>query len=392
MLRPLLLLLALPLLAVACGDPVATDPPRTPDPVIPGGEVIEDGIVSEAATFRLVRVASGLSNPWGLAFLPDGRMLVTERAGRMHLVENGRLSSLSGLPAIAAQGQGGLLDVQLHPDYEANGWIYFTYSEPGDGGAGTALARARLDGTALTDLEVLYTQARKTGRGQHFGSRIGFLADGTVLFTIGDRGEMERAQDLRDSAGSTIRLTEDGGIPPDNPFVGRDDVRPELYTVGNRNSQGMAIHPETGEVWQTEHGPRGGDELNLIRPGLNYGWPTVSEGADYRTQEPIGVPHSRHPEFEPPVEVWTPSIAPSGTAFYLGDAFPGWRGNLFVGALVFQQVRRVELSGGRVTHQEVLLEGRIGRIRYVTVGPDGYVYLLNDEGQAGIYRLEPSDA
>jgi len=401
---PRLALLLLPALLLACrAEPVRTDAApagartasaegdRSAAPPA-GGTVVADRVASEAATFRLVRVASGLSNPWGLAFLPDGRMLVTERAGRMHLVEDGRLTRLSGLPEIAAQGQGGLLDVKAHPDYASNGWIYFTYSEPGPGGAGTALARARLDGTTLTGLEVLYSQDRKTGRGQHFGSRIGFPGDGTVLFTIGDRGEMDRAQDLSDSAGATIRLAEDGSIPPDNPFVGRDGVRPELYTVGNRNAQGMAIHPQTGEVWQTEHGPRGGDELNLIRPGLNYGWPVVSEGADYRTRRPIGVPHSRHPEFEAPVEVWTPSIAPSGTVFYFGEAFPGWRGNLFVGALVHQKLVRVVLDGGRVTHQEVLLEREIGRIRYVTVGPDGYVYLLNDERDAGIYRLEPVGA
>lgn len=357
----------------------------------PAGEVIEPRIQTETETVRLVRLVGNLAHPWGVAFLPEGRMVVTERGGRMLLVDGETVREITGVPEVVARGQGGLLDVVAHPDVASNGWIYFTYAAPGEGGAGTALARARLDGTTLTDLEVLYTMPRKTERVHHFGSRIAFPGDGTVLFTIGDRGEMQRAQDLMDPAGSTIRLTEDGGIPPDNPFVGRDDALPELFTVGNRNSQGMAIDPATGRIWQTEHGPRGGDELNLIRPGRNYGWPIVSEGADYRTREPIGVPHRARPEFEAPVAVWTPSIAVSGTAFYDGNAFPSWRGNLLVGGLALQQVRRVVLDGERVVHQETLLEGRIGRIRDVRVGPDGLVYLLTDLARGGLYRLEPVD-
>lgn len=388
----------LPVVAFALALGLAACEPEqvAPDdvPAVPATETAADHhgdpIQSEEATFHLVEVASGLSNPWGLEFLPDGRMIVTERGGTMSLVENGELTPIQGLPDIRAERQGGLLDVRLHPDYADNGWIYFTYAAPGDGGIGTELARARLQGNSLVDLEVLYSMEPKTSAGQHFGSRIAFPGDGTVLFTIGDRGDMDRAQDLMDPAGSTLRLNEDGSIPDDNPFVGRDDALPELYTVGNRNSQGMAIHPETGVIWQTEHGPRGGDELNMIEPGNNYGWPEVTFGLDYRTQEQIGQRHDETDAYVAPVEYWTPAIAPSGTMFYTGDSFPGWRGNLFIGSLSREHLIRVVLDGQRVTHQEDLLEDAIGRIRYVAQGPDGFIYLLNDQSDAGIFRLEPA--
>lgn len=377
------------LFGAGCHAEVAPDTDRERPPEIPGGEVILERVESEEETFRLVRVAAELANPWGLAFLRDGRLLVTERAGRMSVVADGQVTRLTGLPEIQAAGQGGLLDVALHPDHQTNGWIYFTYSAPGPGGVGTALARARLDGYALVDLEVLYSMEPKTQAGQHFGSRIAFLNDGTLLFTIGDRGATQRAQDTMDPAGSTIRLRDDGSIPEDNPFVGRDGYLAELFTVGNRNSQGMAVHPETGEIWQTDHGPRGGDELNLIRPGLNYGWPEASWGRDYRTGEQIGVTPPEAPQFEPPIEFWTPAIGPSGTMFYAGAAFPNWRGNLFIGSLVQQKLLRVVLDGHTVTHQEALLDGAIGRIRHVTQSPDGYIYLLTDAPQGGVYRIEP---
>ena len=354
-------------------------------------DVVSERVESEDATFQIVRVASGLERPWGLEFLPDGRMLVTERPGRMSIVDGGDVAPLSGLPEIGPVGQGGLLDVRLHPDYETNGWIYFAYSDPGDGGVGTAIARARLDGTELTDLETLYSMEPKTGAGAHFGSRILFLGDGTFLFTIGDRGQPDRAQDTMDPAGSTLRLTDDGNIPEDNPFVGQDGYLPELYTVGNRNSQGMAIHPGTGAVWQTEHGPRGGDELNLIRAGENYGWPEATWGRDYRTRAQIGVTPDEAPQFVAPVTHWTPAIAPSGTTFYTGDQFPGWRGSLFVGSLSREALIRVVLDGEEVQRYEQLLDGQIGRIRYVTQGPDGYLYLLQDDPDGGIYRLEPAE-
>jgi aldose sugar dehydrogenase len=397
----LLLVLLLPLVATitACEvdttEPVESAPRATPVAVDEGvqhfggpGEVIEERIESEEATYRLVRVVGGLENPWGLTFLPEGRLLVTERGGRMSIVENGTLTQVTGLPEIRAEGQGGLLDVVLHPDYGSNGWIYFTYSAPGPGGMGTELARARLEGTALVDLETLYSMEPKTDRRQHFGSRIVFLGDGTLLFTIGDRGEMERAQDPADPAGSTIRINEDGGIPGDNPFAGEANALPELYTIGNRNSQGMAVDAQ-GNVWQTEHGPRGGDELNLIRPGNNYGWPEATYGLDYRTQEQIGVRPDETGAFVEPVTWWTPAIAPSGLAYYDGDAFPAWRGNLLAGSLTQQKVIRIVLDGQTVTHQEDLIQGRIGRIRDVRQGPDGFIYVINDVSDAGIYRLEP---
>jgi aldose sugar dehydrogenase len=368
-------------------EPQNADPGTISPP--PAEEVVLERVESEEEVFRLVRVTGGLERPWGMAFLPDGSIVVTERSGRMSVLQEGQLTQLEGLPEIRAAGQGGLLDVAVHPDYDANGWIYFTYSAGGEGGSGTALARARLDGARLVDLEVLYSMDRKTGAGAHFGSRILFLDDGTLLLTIGDRGAAERAQDPMDAAGSTIRLNDDGSIPADNPFVGQDGHLPELYTIGNRNSQGMDIHPQTRDVWQSEHGPRGGDELNLILPGRNYGWPEATWGRDYRTQEQIGVIPSEAPQFEDPVHHWTPAIAPSGTAFYSGDSFPNWRNDLFIGSLVQQKLVRVVLDGRQVTHEEDLLEGAIDRIRYVTQGPDGLIYLLNDRPAGGIYRIEP---
>ncbi|CAN5498850.1 PQQ-dependent sugar dehydrogenase [soil metagenome] len=391
---PLLLALALtfPLLAATC-ESNRSAPPAVENgaagPTAADGEIIQRRVESEEATFRIVRVQSGLTNPWGLEFLSDGRMLVTERAGRMSIVEGGQSTEITGLPDVNEHGQGGLLDVRLHPDYDTNGWVYFTFSHQDDGGYGTAIARGRLDGNTMVDVEIIYSMPNKTNTRQHFGSRITFMNDGTVLFTIGDRGQGDRAQDLMDPAGSTIRINDDGSIPQDNPFIGRSDALPELYTAGNRNSQGMDIHPQTGVVWQTEHGPRGGDELNRIVPGANYGWPVVSEGADYRTRQPIGASHEDRPEFEAPTLVWTPSIATSGTHFYTGDAFPAWQNNLFVGGLAMEQVRRIVLDGDQVTHQETLLEGAIGRIRDIRQGPDGFLYLLTDEGDGGIYRLEP---
>jgi aldose sugar dehydrogenase len=376
-------------LTLACADAARIDDNYEVDRPDSRYEVVINRVDSEKATFRVVRVTGGLANPWGLAFLPDGRKLVNEREGRLHLVEDGQTTAVTNLPDIRDHGQGGFLDITLHPDYGRNGWIYFVYAGPTGAGVGTHLSRARLDGTSLTDYERLYTLEPKTNARVHFGSRINFLDDGTLLFTIGDRGNGPRAQDLRDAAGSTIRLNDDGSIPQDNPFVGREDALPELYTVGNRNSQGMAIHPQTGDVWQTEHGPRGGDELNLIRPGANYGWPEASWGRDYRTGEQIGVPHDQAEDYEEPVEYWVPAIAPSGLVFYEGDAFPQWQNHLFAGSLVQRKLIRIELDGHDVTHQEYLLQGQIGRIRDVLNGPDGYIYILTDEGDGGIYRLEP---
>ncbi|TVR68933.1 MAG: PQQ-dependent sugar dehydrogenase [Spirochaetaceae bacterium] len=352
------------------------------------GRMLSRSEAHEAGTLRIEQVARGLENPWALTPLPDGRMLVTERPGRMHTFDGSTLTPVDGLPGVAPMGQGGLLDVIAHPRFSRNGLIFITYSEPGNGGAGTAVARARLQGNSLREVETIFSLEPKTGRGQHFGSRLAFLPDETLLLTIGDRGWPDSAQDTMDHAGSTLRLNIDGTVPEDNPFLDRDGYRPELYTIGNRNSQGMTVHPETGTVWQSEHGPRGGDELNIIEPGLNYGWPRISHGVDYRTGRPIGE-GTHAPGLEQPREHWSPAIAPSGIAFYFGDAFPEWEGNLFVASLVARHLRRLVIEEDQVVHQEVLLDGTIGRIRDVTVGSDGYLYVINDERDAGIFRIRP---
>jgi aldose sugar dehydrogenase len=362
------------------------------EPALSGeGEVVLDRVESEAETFRVVRLIDNLQHPWAVAWLPDDRMLITERPGRMNLVDGEQVTRLSGLPEVRAQNQGGLLDVAVHPGYEDNGWIYFTYSASAGGSTATTLARARLAGEELTDLEVLYSQEPAHRPGRHYGSRIVFPGDGTVVFTIGDRGQRSPSQDLMDPTGSTIRLSDDGGIPDDNPFVNRNDALPEIYSYGHRNAQGMALHPETGVIWQHEHGPRGGDELNIIRAGNNYGWPEATYGGEYAGGSPIGINPDEDPEIENPLVHWSPrSIAPSGMAFYTGDAFPNWNGDIFVGALAQRHVRRVVIDGEEVTHQEVLLQNDIGRIRDVRTGPDGYIYILTDQASGGLYRIEPA--
>jgi len=340
--------------------------------------------------FVLKTLTEGLEHPWGLAFLPDGRMLVTERAGRLRLVAaDGKLDPVpvSGLPPIAAVGQGGLLDVVLHPDYAKNGWVYFSYAAPGEGGQGTEVARARLDGRALRDLQVLFRMRPKTRTGHHFGSRLVFDR-GFLYITLGDRGEMDRAQRLDDHAGSVIRLHDDGRVPQDNPFVGQAGALPEKFTLGNRNIQGAALNPLTNELWAHEHGPQGGDEINIIRAGVNYGWPVITYGRNYVTGTKIGEGTTR-PGMAQPLLQWTPSIAPSGMAFYTGERFPQWRGNLFVGALAGQMLVRLQLDGERIVRQERLLEGALGRIRDVRNGPDGLLYLLIDSPRGRIVRLEP---
>jgi len=368
------------LTGMACSGDVLTDVTD---------EVVIDRVASEEATFRVVQLAEGLEHPWAVAWLPDGAMLITERLGRLNLMRNGEITQVSGLPEIEARGQGGLLDIAPHPAYAENGWIYFTYSALGDGGTATVLARAQLSGSALTDLEVLYEQTPAVRPGRHYGSRIGFLPDGTLVFSIGDRGQRERAQQPDDPSGSVLRLHMDGSIPDDNPWAGDDDYRPELYTMGNRNQQGLIVHPATGQIWAHEHGPRGGDELNLIEAGQNYGWPEASYGNEYRSNAPVGVDPDETDMFVPPVTQWTPSIAPSGLAYYEGDAFPGWQGNLFVGALAYQQINRVVLDGEEVVHTEVLLDDELGRIRDVRTGPDGLLYVLTDASDGGLFRMEP---
>lgn len=351
----------------------------------------EGATAQPSQPFRAVTVTEGLEYPWGLAFLPDGKMLVTERPGRLRLVgSDGRLDPrpIGGVPAVAAVGQGGLLDVALHPDFALNGWIYLSYAAHGPGGYGTEVARARLEGNALRDLKVVFSMRPKTTTGHHFGSRLVFDPQGLLYITLGDRGEMERAQRLDDHAGSVIRLHDDGRVPADNPFVAVPNALPEKFTLGNRNIQGAALHPGTGLLWAHEHGPQGGDEINIIRAGTNYGWPVITYGRNYGSGTPIGEGTHKAGMAQPLLQ-WTPSIAPSGMAFYTGDKIPAWRGNLFVGALRGQMLVRLELDGGRIVREERLLENTVGRIRDVRNGPDGFLYLLTDDARGRIVRLEP---
>jgi glucose/arabinose dehydrogenase len=330
-----------------------------------------------------------LDHPWSLAFLPDGRILVTERPGRLRIVAaDGSISApLTGVPEVVARGQGGLLDVVLDPDHATNGLIYLSYAEPGSGGAGTAVARARLGAGKLEEVRVIFRQDPKTGGGGHFGSRLVFAPDGNLFVTVGERQQRDYAQDLTRHWGKVIRIRPDGSVPSDNPFVGRGDARPEIWSYGHRNPQGAALNPRTGALWTVEHGAMGGDELNVPRPGRNYGWPVITYGLDYSGVK-IGEGTAK-PGMEQPVHYWDPSIAPSGMAFYTGDRYPGWRGSLFVGSLKFGLLVRLELDGERVTTEERLLEGVDARIRDVRQGPDGFLYLLTDEDEGRLLRLEP---
>jgi glucose/arabinose dehydrogenase len=349
-------------------------------------------VQSEKHAFNLVTLVEGLENPWSIAWLPDGRMLVNERAGRLRIVSSDfKLDpkAVEGLPKIVAAGQGGLFDVVLHPGYKDNGWIYISYSGPGAGGHGTELMRAKLDGHRLSDQQVLFRMEPKSDSGQHFGGRIVFDGKGHLFLTLGERGDRTRAQRLDDHAGGVIRLNDDGTVPRDNPFVGRKDAKPEKFSYGNRNMQGAALHPVTGELWVHEHGPQGGDEVNIIRAGRNYGWPLVTYGAEYGSGVKIGQSTPKA-GIEMPLYYWVPSIAPSGLVFYEGDKFPNWRGNMLLGALAGQMLVRLELDGEKIVREERMLKGVIGRIRDVRVGPDGFVYLLTDERRGVLVRLEPA--
>lgn len=348
-------------------------------------------ITSEKHTFRLATLVTGLDNPWSVAFLPDGRMLVTERAGRLRLVGSDfRLDPkpIEGLPESLERGQGGLFDVVLHPQYAQNGWIYWAYNAPGPDGWGTALARGKIQGQRMTSVQVLFSMLPKTRSSQHFGGRIVFDKSGMLYLTLGDRGDKDRAQKLDDHAGSVIRLHDDGRVPADNPFVNRAGALPEKWTLGNRNMQGAALHPKTGELWTHEHGPQGGDEVNVMRPGLNYGWPVITYGVNYGLGTRIGEGQAK-PGMVQPLYKWVPSIAPSGMAFVSGSQFPQWQGDLLVGALRGQLLVRLVLDGEKVLREERLLQGRTGRIRDVRMGPDGLVYLLSDGPDGALMRLEP---
>ncbi|MED5618980.1 PQQ-dependent sugar dehydrogenase [Ideonella sp. BN130291] len=344
----------------------------------------------DAADVQVDTVASGLQHPWSLAFLPDGRMLVTERPGRLRIVSaDGRVSPpVQGVPPVQAQGQGGLLDVALDPAFATNRTLYLSFAEPGEGGAGTAVARAVLDGAALKDLRVIYRQTPKVGGGNHFGSRLVFGRDGTLFITQGDRfSERERAQDLSVTIGKIVRIRTDGSIPPDNPFVQRKGARPEIWSYGHRNVQGAALDPN-GQLWTAEHGAQGGDEINRPGAGRNHGWPVITYGRDYSGAK-IGI-GTAAAGMEQPVHYFDPSIAPSGMAFYTGDKFPGWKGDLLVGSLKFTHLARLQLRDGRVVAEMRYLEDLQERIRDVRQGPDGFVYLLTDSADGRLLRLRPA--
>lgn len=309
----------------------------------------------------------------------------------MVLLKNGEKHQVQGLPPFHAVGQGGMLDVVAHPRHAENGWVYLTYSKRGNRGTVPALLRARLNGTRLVDVEELFESNTYTQPGRHYGSRILFLQDGTLLMTIGDRGGTPmRAQDTKDHSGSIIRLKDDGTVPDDNPFIGDDEYAPEIFAYGLRNVQGIALHPDTGEIWATDHGPRGGDELNLIEPGKNYGWPLVTLGRDYRTEGKFPDAQARHREgMVDPVLEFVTTLAPSGLTAVSGELFPNWDGNLMAGGLRAERIIRLVLGDHAVIHAEELLLQKIGRIRDVRQGPDGYIYILNDEPDGGLFRIEP---
>ena len=353
----------------------------------------ETRIVQSAKTsFQLNKLLDGLENPWSMAFLPDGRMLITERAGRLRLVTKSfqlNPTPITGLPTIKVAGQGGLFDVAIHPDYQNNGWIYWAYNEPGNGGWGTALARGKLNGTRMISVEVLFSMRPKSRRNQHFGGRIVFDTRGFVYLTLGDRGDRDRAQKMDDHAGSVIRLHDDGRVPQDNPFVKREGALPEKWTLGNRNIQGAARHPKTGKLWTHEHGPQGGDEVNLMVAGGNYGWPVVTHGTNYGLGTKIGEGQTKA-GIAQALKVWVPSIAPSGMAFVDSKAFPEWSGDLLVGSLRAQTLVRLELEGEAVVGEERLLVGQVGRIRDVRIAEDGLIYLLTDAPDGALFQLAPT--
>jgi glucose/arabinose dehydrogenase len=344
---------------------------------------------SDEHSFRVDTVVTGLEHPWGMAFLPNGDLLVTERPGRLRRVRAGQLDPqpIAGVPDVFASGQGGLLDVALHPAFATNQLVYLSYSKPGPAGATTAVMRGRLDGNRLVAVqEIIEAKAWQQG-GAHFGSRLAFDRDGFLYITIGERGQKRLAQDLTDHTGTTLRLHDDGRVPRDNPFVGRPNVQPEIFTYGNRSPQGLTVHPITDELWQTEHGPRGGDELNLLRSGANYGWPVITYGIDYDGKKISDIQEKEG--MEQPLHYWKPSIGTAGIAIYNGDKFPRWRGDVFVGGMVGEQLARLRFNGTTRVAREVLLEG-YARIRDVRSAPDGYLYLLIDQDDAPIVRLVPA--
>jgi glucose/arabinose dehydrogenase len=359
------------------------------------GEPLEGPVaptpVTQAATgWKPVEVVSGLMHPWAIAWLPDGSALITERPGRLRLLNPDNTlypDPIEGVPEVLAERQGGLMDVILHPQFEKNRLVYLSYSHGTNRANHTRIARGRLDGHALKDVEVLFTTEPAKSGGFHFGCRMLFMPDGSLLFTVGEGNMKTPAQDMGSHWGKILRILDDGSPATDNPFQARVDAAQEIYSYGHRNPQGLAIHPETGQVYSTEHGPMGGDELNLIEPGKNYGWPEVTYGYEYHG--PRVSEHTALPGMADPIVNWTPSIAASGLAFYTGDRFPEWKGDLFAGGLFLRQVRRVMFEDGKVVGDQTLQFDK--RIRDVRQGPDGYLYVLTDERNGQLLRIEPAD-
>lgn len=341
---------------------------------------------------RVVPMFKGLVNPWSLAFLPNGDMLITEKAGQLRIARKGVLDPkpIAGVPTVWAVGQGGLLEVSPHPRYTENQFIYLTYSKPCAEGATTALARGRFDGQALTEVRDLFVADNCNTGNPHFGSKLAWGRDGTLYMTIGERGDRNRAQNTNIHGGKIVRLKDDGTVPPDNPFVNRPGFKPEIYTYGHRNMQGLAFHPETGVLWETEHGPQGGDELNIIEAGKNYGWPIVTFGREYSGEIITDQPWREG--MQQPVLQWSPSIGLSGFVIYSGDRFPQWKGNMFAGALSGQQIQRIVFTDRGPIGREALLGALRLRVRDLRQGPDGLLYIAVDGNPAGILRIEPADA
>jgi aldose sugar dehydrogenase len=364
--------------AAASLSATAAEPPA-PAPIVTTG-------------YKVIEIAKNLDHPWSMAFLPDGSVLVTERSGRLRLIKADVLQpqAISGVPAVHTGSQAGLFDIVLHPNFAQNSLVYLTYAAGTKGANGTQVARARFDGSALRDLQVIFKAMPLKDTDNHYGGRMAFLPDGTFALTIGEGFEYrEKAQDLSSDLGKIVRLNDDGTVPQNNPFIGQSGARPEIYTWGHRNEQGLVFDVQSGRLWETEHGPRGGDELNLIVAHKNYGWPVITYGMDYSGA--YVSPYTQRAGLEQPLIYWTPSIAPSGLAIYRGDKFPAWNGDLFVGALAFKHLRRVHLDAqGSVISQEQLLNDKQWRIRDVRVSPDGYLYVSTDEADGRVLRLEPA--
>jgi len=337
-------------------------------------------VQTEKQNFIVDTIVDGLNVPWGMEFLPNGDILISERSGILYRFSNGTLTKIDGLPDILAVNQGGLLDLRLHPEYEQNGWLYFAYSEPSKENkkaGNTSIMRARISGNTLIDKEKIFDGKPDSPKTYHWGCKLQFDKDGYLWFGIGDRGKRDiNPQSLENHNGKIHRIHDDGSIPDDNPFVDTEGAMPSIYSYGHRNPQGTTMHPETGEIWITEHGPKGGDELNLIKPGVNYGWPVISYGINYNGTTFTDITHKKG--MEQPVIYWDPSIAPCGMTFVDSDRYPAWKNNIMVGALRAQYVERIELDGNKVIAQERLLEG-IGRVRNVEISPDGFIYVAAEK-------------